>query len=88
VPGGVFPPSVSIPPSYACARRIASPLKYYFPNAASGWRPAAQRERVYNVQEKKFAKPLTNDEYALSIMNCSARQMLFRVVAVGTPSKV
>ncbi len=38
--------------------------------------------------EKNFGKPLTNGGGAPSIKNCSVRQMLDRVKAVGTPSRV
>jgi hypothetical protein len=55
-----------------------------------GARPPVQLglTRPMNEFEKNFAKPLTNRWGGSSISNCSARQMLYRVVAVGTPSKV
>jgi hypothetical protein len=42
--------------------------------------------RPYKNFEKKFAKRLTNSGGRPSIGNCSARQSLYRVAAVGTPS--
>ena len=55
--------------------------------AASWGIIAPGRKRSGNLHKDFSKRPLTETHSTCSINNCSARQMLFRVVAVGTPSK-